>query len=157
MKTRLLPLLLCLIGSVASAEPLKFSGEGFKIDPLEQPAGPAATHVAVALTMPASDGFSPNVNVMVQAYAEGLDAFVALSKQQFKEMGAKLIVDKKVSAQEWVVEYTGKLPQGDLHFYARALPAEGKVYLVTGTDKASNWTKHAAALKKCVDSFAIAK
>jgi hypothetical protein len=161
MKTRLLLCSLVLtfiaVAQPAVAAPLVVPADGNKIDPLDQPAGPPATHMAVGLARPGSAGFAPNVNVMVQAYADTMDAYIALSKTQFTQMEAKLSLDKKLSDKEWVVEYTGKLPQGELHFYARAVAVPGKVYLITATDTPAAWEKNGAALKKCVDSFVLAK
>ncbi|GAT34471.1 hypothetical protein TSACC_22896 [Terrimicrobium sacchariphilum] len=128
---------------------------GFSIDALDAaPSGVAAT-TALITFLPPSDGFAPNVNVNIQPYPGNIASYAAMSKGQFESMKWTLISEKQVSGNEWMVEYTGATQGANLHFYARAISKSGKVYLVTGTAKETQWSTVSAVLRKHVDSFQV--
>jgi hypothetical protein len=136
------------------AAPLDFPKYGFQIGALDATPGSVPTQ-AVMLFLPAKDGFAPNVNVMIQPYADTMKDYISLSKSQFDQMKMKVISEKSPSDNEWLVEYVGEYQQSSLHWYARAALKQGKVYLVTGTSRASDWDIYKSDLKKCVDSFTL--
>jgi hypothetical protein len=65
----------------------------------------------------------------------------------------KVISEKQVSDSEWSVEYTGSMGDSDLHFYARAISQNGKVYLATATAKVTQWATVSDTLRQHIDSF----
>jgi len=127
---------------------------GFQIDGLEASVG-SEPSTALMTFLPVSDGFAPNINVQIQPYAGPMKDYIAMSKAQFAPLNWKLVSDKAVGDKEWAAEYTGPLQGQDLHFYARAIARDGKVYLVTGTAKESQWATLGETLRKHVDSFKL--
>ena len=61
--------------------------------------------------------------------------------------------EKEIGHDEWSVEYTGTGQSGELHFYARAISKNGKVYLATATAKESQWPIISNTLRQHIDSF----
>lgn len=127
---------------------------GFQLDGLEAQPGDVPTS-AVMSFLPVTDGFAPNINVQIQPYAGSMADYITISKQQFAPMQWKVVSEKTVGDNEWVAEYTGPLQGNDLHFYARALSRNGKVYLVTGTAKQTQWPTVGDTIRKHVDSFKL--
>lgn len=158
--TRLAILTVCALLAPSSAradEPLRFKAHGFSIQPLPSKGGAQASAQVLLMAMPAEGGFAPNVNVQVQAYAEGIDAYVKLSKSQFLQLGIKLIADKKLGADAVSFEYTGPMQGRELHWFAKAFQAKGKplIYLVTATATAEQWPSVGPTLKANVESFKL--
>lgn len=149
-------LLACWSPGLAGAEPtntLIFPTHGFSIAPLEGRADDQTVQ-PVIMMLPPVNGFAGNVNVMVQPYGDSLDAYIALSEGQFAGMKWKVVKrSKTATSATW--EYTGNSAGRALHWYARALWVEGKVYLVTATAAKAQWADQAAALRACVDSFTL--
>jgi hypothetical protein len=127
---------------------------GFQIDALDAKPEAAPT-TALQLCLPATEGFAPNINVQVQPYTGTIKDYVTLSKQQFEGMKWKVVSEKQVGDNEWSVEYTGSLGDKDLHFYARAISKDGKVYLATATAKQSQWATVGDTLLQHVQSFQL--
>jgi hypothetical protein len=131
-----------------------FSQYGFQIDTLEGKVGTSPAQV-VMMFLPASEGFAPNVNVQIQPFSGMLKDYVALSKKQFDEMKLKVINEQAKGDQEWTVEYSGPMQGLQLHWYARAVLGNQKVFLVTATANEAQWAKVADQLRKNVDSFKL--
>jgi len=131
-----------------------FPQYGFQIDTLDGTAGSSPTQV-VMMFLPASDGFSPNVNVQIQPFSGTLKDYIALSKKQFDEMKIKLISEQQKNDNEWVTEYSGNMQGMSLHWYARAVLGNQKVYLITATANDSQWAKVSEQLKKNIESFKL--
>lgn len=138
----------------AQADTVTLPQYGFQIDPLDAPV-PSTSTVAIMTFLPPSNGFSPNVNVMIQPFDKDIKGYSELSKKQFDQLGYKVISQNMVGDSEWAVEYAGSLKDSPLHWYARAILKSGKVYLVTATGSEAEWSKVSGALKKCVESFKI--
>lgn len=155
MKKLLAVTAVCLCVSVAlggqPSNKLTFKSEGYSIAPL------AEGQKGTMMFLPATDGFAPNVNIQVQGYENGIDAYAALSRQQFKDAGLKVLSERKVSNTTVVFEYSGQLGGRTLHWYARAVQKGASVYLVTATATDSQWANVALKLKACVDSFELLK
>lgn len=151
LQTLLAALALCVS---ASAAPISLPDYGFQIDPLDGNPG-AASAQALITFLPPVDGFSPNVNVMIQPYPRTMADYIELSKGQFSQMGWTVVSEKNVSDTEWIAEYTGSMNGSPLHWYARAVLSDGKVYLVTGTCAAASWDSVGDALKSSVGSFKL--
>lgn len=156
MKT-LLPLLgvaFLSLSGISHAATIDLPVYGFELDALEAPVGQTPTS-AVITFLPVSDGFAPNINVQIQPYPGSIKEYAELSKGQFAQMQWKIETEKLVGEQEWSAEFTGPMQGQDLHFYARALARDGKVYLVTGTAKESQWASVGPTIRKHVDSFKL--
>jgi len=135
-----------------STSQLHFPKTGFSIAPLEAPLSQAPQQ-ALMMFLPSTDGFAPNVNVEIQPYAGTMDDYVALSLAQFKSAKMKVLHQKTYGKSVAVFEYTGEARGQLLHWYAKAEKCAGRVYLVTATATQGQWSKVAAPLKACVDSF----
>jgi hypothetical protein len=142
---------------------LRFESEGFNINAdgfnvkrsdFGSVAGQSPT---VVLFLTPSQGFAPNVNVLIQNFPSSIDEYVSVTKKEFDAAGIKVVDERLVSANEWTVEYTGTLSGRSLHWYARALKNGDKVYLTTATAMPEQWEQVSAKLKACVDSFALTK
>lgn len=134
---------------------LHFPDNGFSITALEQASDDVGSQ-PVTMYLPTTEEFAPSVNVQIQPYDGTLSEYIDLSRQQFEEYGLE-VADETRSGEEVTWEYTGNLQDRDLKWYARAIHTEGKVYVVTATALASQWTSVSAKLKSCVDSFKMEK
>ncbi len=142
----------CPLG--AMAEPILFPQYGFQIDAFDVPVGDKPVRV-LSTYLPDRNGFSPNVNVVIQPFANALDAFVNLSKKQIDQINGRILAEKKISAREWSVEYVGTMNKVEYHLYARALIKGGKAYVATATARAADWESDASLLRACVDSLTL--
>ena len=131
---------------------LLFPVAGFSIKPLETPLGKAPQQ-ALFMSLPGVDGLAANVNVQIQPYRGTLDEYIALSEEQFKAAGLKVVQRSKQGQSAVQFEYTGQMQGRALHWYARVELATERVYLVTATAAETQWKKEALPLKACVDSF----
>lgn len=156
--TAIFAMIVWFVGSYAQVEKtpekLKFNEYGFTIAPLEEPKTSQGTYLMMFL--PATDGFSSNVNVIAQSYSEGMPAYIALSKGQFKGLGLELLSEKNVGESVVSFEYSGPSQGRNLHWYSKAVQ-KGKdtIYLITATSTEEQWPKHKSKLMECVDSFGI--
>lgn len=127
---------------------------GFSIEPLS--GDPSATNWQIVMMfLPPSEGFAPNVNVLIQPNDKPIDHYIAITLAELKQMGMAVVGSKKVNETIAQFEYTGRLNGRDLHFYAKAFKKGDQVYLVTATSKKTQWAAHADELKRCVDSFKL--
>jgi hypothetical protein len=139
-------------GNAESTNLLCFPAAGFTIAALDAPPGDS-TQQALMMFLPVNDGFAANVNVQIQPYAGTMEEYVALTLDQFKSAGIKVLQQKKAAKSVVVFEYSGEMQGRELRWYARAEKSGGSVYLVTATATGLQWKKEAARLKSCVDSF----
>jgi hypothetical protein len=137
----------------AKAAPVDLPLYGFQIEALDATPNASATTTALVLCLPASEGFGPNINIQVQPYTGTIKEYATLSTGQFDELKWKIISEKEIGDNEWSVEYTGTGESGELHFYARAISKNGKVYLATATAKESQWPTVGDTLRQHIDSF----
>lgn len=153
MKKLALLAALLLPAAAYAQQPLAFPQYGFKIEPLKAanvtpPASP------VILFMPPSGGFASNVNIQIQPFDKGIEAYATASKGQFTGAGVT-INSEKIEGDTWTVEYSGDMQGRKLHFYARALFKKDRVFLATATALQGDWVTSSAALKACVDSLQL--
>lgn len=147
----LLPLGFSMFAFNALAGTLVFEEAGFSIKALDAPPGTAGAQ-PLTMLLPASDGFSANVNVQIQPYNGSLAQYKNLSDAQFKQFGFKPLISK-VSNGSVIFEYTGSMSGKTLHWYSRGYKKGDFVYLVTATAQAANWQKTKNKLMSVVDSF----
>jgi hypothetical protein len=131
---------------------LHFPLHKFSIAPLEAP--PEGAHSTVlSMLLPATGGFSPNVNVAVQQSPGSLDNYIALSERGFQQAGLKVLKNEKQGKDAVLMEYAGEMQNRALHFYARAIVSGDHVLLATAAATEEQWPTAQAKLKGCVDSF----
>ena len=165
MKLPRLVLLLSLFPILGYAQSdnsvLRFESEGFNINAdgfnvkrsdIGNVAGQSPT---VVLFLQPTGGFAPNVNVLIQDFPSSISEYVSVTKKEFDSAGIKVVDERLVSPNEWMVEYAGTLSGRSLHWYARAVKNGDKVYLITATATPEQWEQVSSKLKACVDSFAL--
>jgi hypothetical protein len=135
-----------------STNRLSFPIGGFSIAPLETPQR-ESTQQALIMCLPATDGFAANVNVQIQPYTGTVGDYVALTLQQFKTAGLKVLQQTVTVKSVAYFEYSGEMQGRSLHWYARVEKSGGAVFLATATATPEQWIKEGARLKTCVDSF----
>jgi hypothetical protein len=128
---------------------------GFQIDALDGTPNTSAPTTVLEMFLPATESFAPNINVQIQPYTGTIKDYVTLSKGQFEQMKWKIVSEEQTGDNEWDVEYTGSYQGSDLHFYARAVSANGKIYIATATAKESQWPTVSDTLRKHIDSFKL--
>jgi hypothetical protein len=143
------------ISSQAGAATIELPLYGFQMDALDAAPDSSRPTTVIQTFLPPTDGFAPNINVQIQPYTGTIKDYAATSKSQFEQMKWKLVTDQQPNDNEWTVEYTGSFQGSDLHFLARAISANGKVYLITATAKESQWTAVGDTLRKHLESFKL--
>ena len=131
---------------------LRFEAYGFSIQPLDGPEN-GMTFQPLILFLPPTQSFAPNVGVQIQPYKGTMEEYAGLSRRQFVEQKMVLLKDEKLAVDSWVFEYAGGLQGRALHWYARAVRGQDKVYLVTATAAEEQWTGLGQKLKECVNTF----
>ena len=91
-KPHILLLLTLLTGLQSSDSGNNFSNSIFLITPPKFDT--KSDGLVVTLMMPASGGFSPNVNVMVQSFAMGVNEYDKITQSQIKNMKFQIIESK---------------------------------------------------------------
>ena len=145
------------ISTLSAQTKITFPAHGFSIAALEPESAPAAASTPLLMSLPPTEGFAPNVNVSIQPHGGTLDAFVEFSQNQFDQMGMQILRQTTSEAGEWFVEYAGALGDIPLHWYSRAVPRDGKIYLVTATARESQWAAVGERLRACVHTFALSR
>lgn len=140
--------------NVPALAKLNFPNAGFRISALDEPAHDVAS-MPIAMSLPPTQGFSPNVNVVVLPYAKTMADFIDLSKKQFEASGFNILDEKKPLPNEWVIEYAGDSQGKKMHYYARMVLSNGQVYMATSTSLEEQWAAYNEKLKNCVASLEI--
>ena len=141
----------CSLQVYADSNSATFNQAGFSIDVLDAKANSAGSQRLIMM-LPASNGFSANVNVQIQPYPGSLKDYKKLSEAQFTQMGLKTIsISENENKVYW--EYSGNVQGKNLHFYAKIIKVDNLFYLATGTDLESNWPKTSKNIRSVVNSF----
>jgi hypothetical protein len=153
MKRALLTLLICLpalacTGGTSSKQPTLEMGV-YSIARLQG-------CQSLGMALPMTDAFAPNVSVQTQPYSGTVEDYIALSKEQFSQVGIKLIREARKGKSGWIVEYRGTVEGRSLHWYARAELRGKKAYLATAAALESQWPSASRKLKACVESLQVA-
>src|SRR5947209_15518487 len=108
---------------------LNFKNSGFSIQALDQPGN---NTVQILMFLPPSDGFGPNVNVIIQPNFKSIQNYLEVSDESSKKSGIDM---GKATIKDDVAtfDFKGNQAGRELHFYARAVFSGGKVWLVTAT------------------------
>jgi hypothetical protein len=143
------------ISSRSGAATIDLPLYGFQIDALDAAPDASSPTTIIQTFLPPTEDFAPNINVQIQPYTGTIKDYATTSRSQFEQMKWKVVSDHQPNDNEWNVEYTGSFHGSDLHFYARAVSANGKVYLITATAKDSQWATVGDTLLKHVESFKL--
>lgn len=128
---------------------------GFSIKPPVVKQWEGSGMVATFL-LPPKDGFSDNVNVMIQEYPNSLQEYDKVTRASFGANGMKLITGKLENGV-LTYEYSGKYQGRPLHWYSRATKKDDKIYLVTATCAEERWETNKTQLMNAADSFEFKK
>jgi len=158
LRSAVLVTLLTTLPCLATEESarLHFPAIGFSIEPLES-ASAAAPYVPLAMAMPRTDGFSPNVNVNIQPYPGSLEDYLELTRRQMQAVGATFVEEPRIDGSTLRLEYAGTLNGRDLRWSAAAVQDGERILLVTATALASQWDDLGARLQRVVESFRLEK
>jgi hypothetical protein len=142
-------LLLFSVSSAARA----YENDQFSINSIGKVQYDSSRRMLIML-MPASDGFSPSINVSVKEYPDSLRSFAEMTEGQFEQMGFEKI-QHRLLADKLIFEYTGKIQGRLLHWYAVAHKKGDKMFVVTATAAESQWQNVSGKLLSCVRSFRL--
>lgn len=142
---------LAALAAAAAKDRLYFRGLGFSIAPLEA-TWASEQYTALLLFLPPSEGFAPNVNVVVQPGEQSIADYAEKTKKELRAIGAKILRDK-TSEDAFSCEYTRAFQGRQHHHYSKAELGKKGVYLVTATALESQWKSVGPRLMACVDSF----
>lgn len=144
-------LLLVFLSTSVCAKELVFEQAGFRIQSFD--ASPTdLPSQALVMSLPPEQGFSANVNVQIQPYEGSINEYKRLSDIQFYELEFNVFRSDTLNNTAFF-EYTGKLNDTPLHWYAKAVKVGAHVYLVTATSLDALWDKYRSDLTRTVDSF----
>jgi len=134
---------------------LNFETYGFSIDNLQVPSGDKGdVFQTVMMFLPASDGFAPNVNILIQKFSGTVAEYLKISETQFTAAQA-VVINKKQTDKNLILEYTVNMNGKDIHVYSKAIFDKDVVYLASGTSLVSQWKSVGTVLKKNVDSIQL--
>jgi hypothetical protein len=131
----------------------KYENSIFSIDSLMNESKIANTQPLI-MSLPASEGFAPNINIQIQKYPNSLDDYAKLSTSQFKQFKFKIIQNEKIK-DALIFEYSGTMQGRKLHWYSMAYKKEDNVFLITATSTESQWKTQKEKLIGCVKSFKL--
>ncbi|MCA8960534.1 MAG: hypothetical protein KDC38_08475 [Planctomycetes bacterium] len=141
------------LGSVSPPR-LHLDTVGFSIRPLQ--ARPEATsHPVMTLFLPPSDGFAPNVTVrVVRAEPDGtIEAFANAFETEFTADGLEPIATHRPDDATALFEYRGESEGLSLHWYAKAVRADGVITVAIGAATERQWSSVRARIRECVESL----
>jgi hypothetical protein len=136
------------------SEGFAISAEGFNVqrqDPVR--AGQSPITILYLTSPPGS--IPPNVSVMIVNFPGPISDYAARAKEAYDSGVARILNERTVSPNEWVVEYTGPLSNQSLHAYSRAVKDGDNVYLITAIALSYQWGQVSPKLRPCVDSFTL--
>ena len=158
MKKVIFILAALLVSQIAMAEEaslILFKEIGFQIQPLEAISDTTSSQPLIMM-LPPSNGFAPNVNIMIQPYKAKIEQYKEITERQLQQAKFKSLTSK-IDNGVYVFEYLGKMSGGSVHVYSKAHQKDGHVYLITATDIESQWNDNKDKLLKAVDSFRFIK
>jgi hypothetical protein len=157
MTRQLACLILVLAAASGASAADRYRSEAWRFTltpPACDPAAAGAQPLQLAIFfLPATDGFSANVNVQAQPYADSLAKYDELSRGQFTTMKMKVLKSDKVGDNELLYEYTGAMQGNQVHWYSRAIKQGDHVLLITATALESKWAEQKQVLVDSVDSY----
>lgn len=149
----LLTSFLILTSSILNAA--EFNRYGFSIDELETTIKDENVF-ALSMSLPAKDGFAPNINVQVQHFREGMEKYMEISRTQFKQMGVK-VLDIRIEGDIGYLEYTNVVQGMDMRFFAKVIKRGDTVYLATATVPEKRWLELSPLMVSRVESLTLTR
>ncbi len=134
---------------------LHFDQLGFQIQAIEEK-NDSITSLPLTLRLPTTNGFSPNITVILQPYKGTLKNYKAVTDQQLNQAQLK-IIKSEVKDDTYTFEYSGFITGANLHVYSKAQIKDNIVYLTTGTDLMIQWDLNKERLLRAVNSFKFKK
>lgn len=117
------------------------------------------TTIAVTLSGSPIDGFSPNVNVMVQNIETTLEAFQKLQAEELRSVGWQVVeqAPTRVAGKPALRTHArGSLQGLEVEFLAVALiGSEKQVFVLTCTTTTSQFPRYAMEFDRVVSSFTL--
>jgi hypothetical protein len=132
---------------------LVFSNLGFSIKAFDLDKN-ISDYVVFTMYLPESDNFTPNINLIIQEYSDGLDNYKILSENQFLS-NKMTIIKSEIKNSAYLMEYSGNIEGNDLHFYAKAVKKNNQIFLTTATCTANQLQKYSKQLFEVVESFKL--
>jgi len=106
--------------------------------------------------LPGSQQFSPNINLVIQEYGDGLDSYKKLTDDQLASIGIAAI-QSKVEKGTYTLEYESDNNGVMLHMLTIVKARANKVYLVTATATVEQWNSNKAELTRVANSLEFTK
>ena len=132
---------------------------GFSIQaPAFPPAPPGGGVIPVMLLGPSENGFTSNVNVLVQMGTTTRDALRQTMLGQVKTMGFKVNAQRDVTVGEkpaLLMDYEGQQAGKDLRVLSLSVIGADRVFTITCTGLKDAFPKYEKAFVDCVNSFRL--
>jgi len=153
VKKFVVPLVFTVIFSTLCFATGKFENELFSINALTSDSD-STNYQPLSFSLPASSGFSPNVNLQIQQFDDTIQDYFNPSLKQFKQYKFKVIKTEQTKFS-FSIEYSGKLQDFDLHWYAKTFKKDNSIFSITATCLESQWATFSKRLESCVNSFTL--
>lgn len=154
----LVPLSFALGRGTVDQKPPRYDNRalGFRLEGPDFSALGAHDDGTVVLMMgPVTEGFAPNLNVMLQP-AQSVADYRRVTLQQLKQMNLELRTEEqlKVGGREaLLLEYAGALQGRDMQFLALAVFDKERVFNATCSATPAQFAKLKTAFRASLDSF----
>jgi hypothetical protein len=138
-----------------------FPNYGFTISPLDggtaEPLSPALQMYLPAAALPSNTNlsFSPNVYVQVIPYLGTMQDYVNEATAKMQADGYIIRAQISLNANEWNLEYIAVLNGLAMHWFAKAVYSDHRVYYAAGGTPDEMWAMYGDKLKSCVNSLQI--
>ncbi len=146
---------------MAAPASLTFPNYGFRIDPLDAgtaaPLSPAMQMYLPAAPLPSNSNltFSPNIYVQVVAYLGTMQDYVNEATAKMQADGYIIRAQISLNANEWNLEYIAVLNGLAMHWFAKAIYSDHRVYYAAGGTPDEMWAMFGDKLKSCVNSLQV--
>lgn len=104
--------------------------------------------------LPAAEGFAANINMQIQPFEGGLQAYAEISEQQFEELAFE-VIDVAHGESELVYQYRGNMQGVVYRWYSRVVQDGNYYYVVTATALDERWETERDQLVDAVHSFEL--
>ncbi len=136
-----------------SGNKLVFKNNGFSIPVLEEP-GKVVEGRVLAMFLPPSDGFSPNVGVNTGPFTGTIAEYAAEYKKELEASGFK-VESESQKDDGLTVEFSGVARGRSVHGCQKVVFKDGIIYRGIAMANENQWKVSGAKLKACVDSLEV--
>ena len=147
--------------AMSAPAPLVMPNYGFRIDPLDAgtaaPVSPALQMYMPPASLPSNNNltFSPNVYVQVVPYLGSMQDYVNEATAKMQADGYIIRAQISLNANEWNLEYIGVLNGLAMHWFAKVVYSDHRVYYAAGGTPDEMWAMYGDKLKVCVNSLQV--